>query len=308
MKVLFATDGSSHAQQAAWLLSHLPHREPLELAVLTVMQTPSYVNTPRVNEEWYAESMQRERQFANATFQRTAELFEGADVRLHQITREGSRGQEIVDEAKQRGADLIVVGARGHSAVDRILLGSTSDFVATHADCSVLVVRPTGLQEAPDRPLRVALAFDGSPASQTAIEQFRRFVWGPRAELHVVHIVSYVSGLLTEMPVDRTVIRTDAAAGVEQAVESLRTVAPHGQGHLIESDHVGEGLTRFVEQQKCDLVVLGDTGRGGLSRFFLGSVSRFVLRHAGCSVWITRQPANRHGSAGSAESSADAAR
>lgn len=292
MKVLFATDGSDHAQQAAWLLSHLPHREPVELAVLTVLQTP-YVNTPRATEEWLAESRQQERQLANQAFAQTAALFEGADVVLHQVIREGSRGQEIVDEAKQRSADLIIVGARGHSAVDRILLGSTSDFVATHADCSVLVVRPTGLRDAPDRPLRAMLAYDGSAASETAVREFGRFAWGPAVELHVVNIVSYVSGLLTEVPVDRSVIKSDAEAGVAQAVETLRSVAPKARGHLVESDHVGEGLVRYAEQQGCDLAVLGDTGRGGLSRFFLGSVSRFLLRHAGCSVWITRDRSSR---------------
>jgi nucleotide-binding universal stress UspA family protein len=59
--------------------------------------------------------------------------------------REGARGRPeyaILETAGREGADLVVVGSRGLSRVTRVLLGSVSEHVATHAHCSVLVVRP----------------------------------------------------------------------------------------------------------------------------------------------------------------------
>ena len=47
----------------------------------------------------------------------------------------------ILQEAAEWGADLIVVGSHGHGGLDRFLLGSTSETVATHAACSVEVIR-----------------------------------------------------------------------------------------------------------------------------------------------------------------------
>ena len=47
-------------------------------------------------------------------------------------------------------------------------------------------------------------------------------------------------------------------------------------------------ITDFAEQENIDIVMLGDTGRSALQQLFLGSVTRYVLRHATCSVWITR--------------------
>lgn len=41
---------------------------------------------------------------------------------------------------------------------------------------------------------------------------------------------------------------------------------------------------------KADLIILGSHGRTGLGRFFLGSVSEAVARHALCSVQIVRMP------------------
>ena len=48
----------------------------------------------------------------------------------------------ILEAAGRERSDLVVVGSRGLSGVARVLLGSVSEYVATHAHCSVLVVRP----------------------------------------------------------------------------------------------------------------------------------------------------------------------
>jgi universal stress protein E len=50
----------------------------------------------------------------------------------------------IIEAATREGVDLVVVGSRGLSGVARVLLGSVSEYVATHAHCSVLVARPGG--------------------------------------------------------------------------------------------------------------------------------------------------------------------
>ena len=53
----------------------------------------------------------------------------------------GSPRQVIVDEANSWGADLIVLGAYGHGALKRFLLGSVSHAVVQHSMCSVEIVR-----------------------------------------------------------------------------------------------------------------------------------------------------------------------
>jgi nucleotide-binding universal stress UspA family protein len=48
----------------------------------------------------------------------------------------------IVRDVEHRGADLVVLGSRGLGGVRRLVLGSVSESVLTHAACSVLIVRP----------------------------------------------------------------------------------------------------------------------------------------------------------------------
>lgn len=285
-KVLLATDGSKFAEEAAWFLSHLPHGEKLDLYVLTVLQIP-YGNQRYVAPSTVSDYVDRERASAEEAYQRIVKMFEGANVSIQHISREGHRGQSIVEAADEFGVDLTVVGARGRSIVRRLLLGSTSDYVATQSRNSVLVVRPTGLRE-DHRPVRIALGYEDSDAARAAIQEFVETRWGRQSDVHVVSVVSYVSAFLNEMIVEVDEIKEAATESVNAAADRLRPAAPGVHAHLIESDHVGEGLTQFVEEHQCDLVVVGETPHSALGRVVLGSVSRFVLRHAPCSVWITR--------------------
>jgi nucleotide-binding universal stress UspA family protein len=63
---------------------------------------------------------------------------------------DGEPGDSIAAAAEAENADLVVVGTRGRSGAERMLLGSVSDHVVRHAECPVLVVRP------PKRPAEVA--------------------------------------------------------------------------------------------------------------------------------------------------------
>ncbi len=58
------------------------------------------------------------------------------------VADEVTVGRTLVRLAHERDAQVIVVGARGHSRLERLFLGSTSRHVVEHAPCPVLVVRP----------------------------------------------------------------------------------------------------------------------------------------------------------------------
>ena len=53
----------------------------------------------------------------------------------------GSPGPHICDLARDWGADLIVIGRKGHNVLKEVFLGSVSSHVIHHAPCSVLVVQ-----------------------------------------------------------------------------------------------------------------------------------------------------------------------
>ena len=62
-------------------------------------------------------------------------------IKANLVEGHGDPAEVIVDAAKETGADLIVVGTRGLSTAERVLLGSVSTKVLHDAPCDVLVVR-----------------------------------------------------------------------------------------------------------------------------------------------------------------------
>jgi nucleotide-binding universal stress UspA family protein len=58
---------------------------------------------------------------------------------------EGHAGEEIVKYIGANGINLVILGARVQSPLDRMLSGSTSHYVLAHADCSALVVPHYGI-------------------------------------------------------------------------------------------------------------------------------------------------------------------
>ncbi|QDV42115.1 Putative universal stress protein [Stieleria neptunia] len=288
--VLLAIDGSTPSIEAAKLLAHLPHPDSLDLTVLSVVQRP-FIHSSYATGELLEKAFERDKAFANESFRQVAEMFDGANVKIKHVMREGPIGESIVELAGSLKRDLVVVGAKGHSQITRLLLGSVSDHVATHSPCSTLVVRPTGLHDTA-RPIRVCLAYESSESAVSALEEIAEVPWKTGTDFHLLTVETYLSDFIGQRIADEGIeISSHYLEGLADAKARLADVAPHAKTHLVQGDHVGESIVTFAEDNAIDLLIVGETPRSAVNRFLLGSTSRYVLRHAPCSVWVTRNRA-----------------
>ena len=290
MKVLIATDGSTHAMHAAEFFSRLPHHAPLDLTVVTSIVYPNLHPADAVT-MWPPEIWEQLRESANEAVDRVHSLFDGADATIVKEVLEGHAGESIVDKAAAIETDLIVLGAKGHSTVERILLGSVSDYVANHAHCGVVVIRPPTDGSEPAR-LCTTIAYDGSQRSERAIDQFTQFGWGRTTQTHVLTAVPIVRFFGRDVLPDNVLRRDEqlaiASKAVQHAAQRLESTHADIATHVLEAEHLGEAIIDFSERNGADLIVAGATGFSGISRLLMGSVSQYLLRHAQCSVWIAR--------------------
>ena len=85
----------------------------------------------------YEEDMAR----ATEQLEEWADIARTAGVNVSYKVLEGDSRRTIVDHAAQSDADLIVIGAKGHSRLHDILIGSVATQVVSRASCSVHLVR-----------------------------------------------------------------------------------------------------------------------------------------------------------------------
>ncbi len=292
MKVLLASDGSPHAKDAARFLSQLKFDGKFQLALLTVSMGPELTVHGNIqNPEWESQ----EKKFVSKHQSELLEFFAGhCDDDFLKLHQTGNAAQVILDVAKRIVADLIVLGAVGHSMISRMLLGSVSDRVATHAKCSVLIVRPPGGDRPKHSPpKKIVVAFDDSAPSRESVNELMSIPWGRDTEFTILSVVipeSYLFG--DELPVaslnklnEQTVEMGKAA---ERVAKSLARAIPHSSAKVLTGGHAGESIVSIAEENESDLIIIGDSGHGQLHDFFLGSTAKYVLRHAPCSVWISR--------------------
>ena len=281
--ILLAVDGSTDAIEAARFLARLRFTDAVDIAVLTVIE-PSYTNDVS-DSDWLEQCEPEDRAAAINAYQAASRALTDLDAQIEHEIRVGQLGETIVKVAREKGADLVVLGSRGRSALNRMLLGSTSDYVATHADCSVLVIRPD-LGSGIGHPLRVAIGYQDSQAVSDGLQEFNRIDWGKETEVDVVLVTEFVEGFSRRKNDSKS--SKGLAGKIRAAIDTVRQSAPRARSRFLENEHVGEGIVRFLEKQNANLVLVAETPKGPIGRLMLGSVSWFVLRHAPCSVWITR--------------------
>lgn len=138
--IICAIDGSEHAMRAAEQAAELSKRYGVPLSLVHVVEPYAPpVDLPGMS---FVDLIEPQRKAAGELVARAAkELKARLGVEAQTEVRLGSPGAEIVHAAEDRGADLIVVGSRGHGAVKRLLMGSVADRVVHLAQGSVLVVR-----------------------------------------------------------------------------------------------------------------------------------------------------------------------
>lgn len=145
-RILLATDGSSHAQEALKYARDLALRHRAQVIVVHAFApVPSYLGEP-----WGDQAAGRHVAEGHRIAERVAEQLREAGVDLKVEVLEGPPADAILRVADVRECDLIVMGSRGHGKLASLLLGSVSHRVAARACVPVLIVRATGEQAPQD--------------------------------------------------------------------------------------------------------------------------------------------------------------
>lgn len=136
-RILLAVDGSDHAMRAAKVAADLARCMKSELRIVVAFDPiPPYLGEPNLQDAINARLND-----AQATLQKAVEQVGDVPGELRTDLIEGNSAEVIIEVAKTRDSDLIVMGSRGLGRLAGLVLGSNSQKVVSHAPCPVLIVR-----------------------------------------------------------------------------------------------------------------------------------------------------------------------
>ena len=197
----------------------------------------------------------------------------------------------IIETAEERGVSLIVVGARGNSLVDGILLGSVSMAILRRSRTSVLIMRHKIIEDLKGKTFemfcpmilsRVLCPIDFSRYSDNAIALIR--TTKGVGEVILLHVVSQGE---TEAEIE------DAVQKAKGQIETIRSsLAAQGINvwTIVRKGNPDFEITRIADEEDVSVIWMSSHGKSWFGELLLGSTAHTVAMNAKRPVIIIRQP------------------
>lgn len=308
MKILIAYDGSKSSDAALEDLRRAGLPKTVEAVVMTLadvflpppinedpdntvpMQVPASVRLAHERAELAAAEANS---LAKRASDQLKQRFPEWNVR-HEASAD-SPAWALIMKADEWKADLVVVGAHGHSVLGgRLILGSVSQRILYEVSCSVRVAR-AGRGET-HSPLRIVIGVDGSPYSHAVVDAVYRREWPTGTQVRLLAAVDTVMSI-TPDPSQPSMLKWidvgeednwDQVRQIfEPSVERLRSGGLDAEVMIRRGSPAAE-LIGEAESWVADCVFVGAKGVRGIDRLLLGSVSSAVAARAPCSVEVVR--------------------
>ncbi len=285
--ILHATDFSEVAFNALEYAVFLATRFDARLRVLHSINlynySPALIADGSIAFENFYDDMETElqEQLSDMT-----EKFANKRAGIEKNFRRGtSASYTILDEAENIGADLIVMGNRGHSEAHRFFIGSVAEQVVRHANCPVLLVskKPEPLRQVTN----ILLPIDFSDSAQAAAQVAVDIAKTEGATLHLAHVWEAPSPPPAYPFIESFPSVPEPAEKRDDALDMFMSTYPIAgipvKKHLLDG-RVSKALVNLAKRESIDLVVMGTAGLDGIKHFLIGSVTEKVLRRADIPV------------------------
>jgi nucleotide-binding universal stress UspA family protein len=211
------------------------------------------------------------------------------DLRVYPKIARGHPAAELI--SRSEGAQLVVVGSRGHGPLTGALLGSVSTQVAGYAHCPVVVVREpheqgpvvVGLDGSPHSQAALRFAFETAAAHETGLVAIQ--VWQESNAQHPPLVAPLDVDLTRYLESVRASLR-EQLAGWGERYPGVRVRSVAQRGHVV--------LELVHSAHNARMLVVGHRGQGGFPRLTLGSVAAGVLHRAPWVVAVVRDSSADH--------------
>lgn len=276
-RLLVGVDGSEislHALKESFKLS--------KSWVTVVTVAPSYAGDLRIL--GVSGIREKLREPCDTALAMAQEIADAAGAVIRPLCAVGEPYERLVAEADSGSRDLIVLGAKGHSFVERALLGSVTRRVIGYTDKDVLVI-PLHTSIGWDR---ILVASDCSSGSEVAIYRALDLAGTFKSELTVVTAMDLPIRAQGEaLGLHDEVIRRcqNHVAEVQQRGKALNLTV-HG---VVRQGQAYQVITDLAREGRMDLIIIGSHGHTGLARLLMGGVTERVIGHAPCPVLVVKR-------------------
>jgi nucleotide-binding universal stress UspA family protein len=295
-RILVPLDGSAFAERAVETARAIADRDraALDLVLVHEPEVPAsrLSGAPSRDPRLDAERRKSETSYLTRL---------GGGERVRTVLREGSIAEEIVAQAAEGGADLIVMTTHGRGGVGRMWLGSVADRVIRSSTVPVLLVRPGEPVTAGAVPMTRVLIAAAAADEDDRVVDAAVAVAGLNGVTYALTHVLLPSPMIAAIdpavgPPPNEMAGVPAHVGPEQdtaaqqyldwMAEPLKSEGASVQTHVTRAGSVPLAILDTAQEVQADLIAVGTAARSPVARMFLGSTADKVVRSAACNVLV----------------------
>jgi nucleotide-binding universal stress UspA family protein len=276
-RILVPFDFSEQAQNALDLTTHLSNKfDNVEITVLHVIEVPSASGMGTMgggemlpeyeNQIFFIELMERRKQ----QFRDMAEQYAGKKYVINTKIVLGNAFQNISSAILEEDPDLVVMGSKGSSGMEEVLLGSNAEKVVRTSHCPVLTVKGA---INPETFKKIVFASDFKDDQNELAARLKTLQKWFDADLYLV---------LINTPGNFETTR-ESTTKIKKFVNKYKI--EHAVAEIYNSISEEAGIVEFAEDINADMIAMATHGRTGLIHLFTGSIAEDVVNHAKRPVW-----------------------
>lgn len=274
-KILVPTDFSEQAVNALDFAAQIAQKHKSEIHVLHILELPEGHELQVMGEVAGADPMTGV--FVNMLIKKAkknlaaiegSKKFEGLNIKTHLTS--GNAYKSIIKTISNTKADLIVMGTKGSSGIDELLIGSNAEKIVRNAPCPVITMKAKANG---DKIKNIVFATDMMQDQDKLVKELKKIQEIFGATIHLLRV-----NTPGNFENDR-VVKTNMEKFAKK--NKLEKITFNVYNDVLED----EGIIHFAEEKKADMLALGTHGRTGFLHFMAGSVAEDLVNHAKRPVW-----------------------
>jgi nucleotide-binding universal stress UspA family protein len=269
-KILIPCDFSDQAISAFRLALDMAHAASAEIHLLNVVEVPIVHDELITPVQSFDELLLKElRDQAETRFEELRKEYPKEKVVIKTNVEFGPVIATIIGYQEEQNATLVVMGTKGVTGLQEVLIGSTAEKIVRYAPCPVIVVKKYSRL---DELKHIVFPNSMEEGQEDLLMHVKALQHVLKATLHLVWIE-------TSHPTDHTVVKTQLEGFAKRFMLQNYTL------NVFKAKSKESGVIDFTHKINANMIAMGTHARKGLNHLLKGSVTEDVVNHVDCPIW-----------------------
>lgn len=195
------------------------------------------------------------------------------DVLIHQLVEVGNPYYVIAEKIEQEAVNMVIMGSKGASGLEEVLIGSNTEKVVRHSKCPVITIK-----------------------RRRDFSKIKKIVFASNFEEEQDHVITELKKIQDIFGAHINLVKINTPSNFETTRIIKKQMQAFAEKYELSNFSLNifndfaeeDGIIYYTEDIEADMIALGTHGRTGFMHLISGSIAEDIVNHAKRPVWTCR--------------------